>query len=108
MRGIQQVWLAGALLVGLTPTVQGQDTRNMNPVWSPDGKLIAFVSNRDGGPDIYLMDSSGGSVENLTADEGFDLGPSWSHDGRRIAFVSNRGGDNDLYVLTLDAARSRR
>ena len=87
---MNSVWLAGVALLGLPLTINGQGTRIMSPVWSPEGSQIAFVSNRAGDPEIYLMDSSGGPAENLTQDAGLDLGPAWSHDGRRIAFVQSR------------------
>jgi Tol biopolymer transport system component len=48
------------------------------------------------------MDSSGGSLANLTQNESLDLGPAFARDGSRIAFVSNRGGGNDIYVIGRD------
>ena len=55
-----------------------------DPVWSPDGSWIAFVSDRDGQEDIYLMDvngygtgGSGSSPTRLTSDSGRDFSPAW-------------------------------
>ena len=71
------------------------------PSWSPDGKRIVFVSNRDGHVDvirglptdeIYVTDADGGNQQNLTNDPNDDRNPSWSPDGKRIAFVSDRDG----------------
>ena len=53
---------------------------------------IAFMSNRDGNPEIYVMDADGGNPQRLTNNPKNDLSPSWSPDGRRIAFMSNRDG----------------
>jgi TolB protein len=47
-----------------------------SPTWSPDGKWLAFTSNRDGAPNIYVMDLNGGNVNRLTSDGGDR--PSWS------------------------------
>lgn len=60
---------------------------DQDPVWSPDGTQIAFVSNRDRNSDIYIMDSDGSNQKNLTPKNGKeDLEPAWSPDGTKIAF----------------------
>ena len=59
-----------------------------HPSWSPDGKRIAFTSNRISiGGEIYVMDSDGKNVIRLTNGE-WDLNPAWSPDGKRIVFSS--------------------
>jgi Tol biopolymer transport system component len=61
------------------------------PTWSPDSKFIAFVSNRDGNLEIYVMNADGTNQQRLTytsAEEGW---PTWSPDSRFIAFFSNPG-----------------
>jgi TolB protein len=58
-----------------------------DPAWSPDGQQIAFVSERAGGSQIFVMNADGSDVRNLTNDpKRFDSHPAWSPDGRRIAF----------------------
>jgi Tol biopolymer transport system component len=84
-----------------------------SPAWSPDGTRIAFRSNRDGDGDldevgddgdfdIYVMDTDGGNLKQLTDVPGVDYKPTWSPDSSRIAFASNRDGDFDLFIM--DAA----
>jgi len=53
---------------------------------SPDGRTIAFTSQRDGDLDIYLMNTDGSNVRRLTTTVGYDGGPFWSHDGTRIVY----------------------
>ena len=48
------------------------------PSWSPDGKKIAFQSNRDRDSEIYVMNADGSKQERLTNSSGIDLNPSWS------------------------------
>jgi Tol biopolymer transport system component len=62
------------------------------PTFSPDGRTIAYVSDRDGNFEIYLQQISGGPAINLTNDPGDDVQPAFSPDGREIAFVSSRAG----------------
>lgn len=56
------------------------------PAFSPDGKKIAFASNRSGNWDIFVMPIDGGQVTQITSDADAELHPSWSPDGRMIAF----------------------
>src|SRR5262245_21277668 len=74
------------------------------PLWSPDGKHIAFTSNRDGNYAIYVMDPDGNNQRNLTKTSGAKIRvtnnfATWSPDSRRLAFVSNQGGRYDIYVV---------
>ena len=76
-----------------------------NPVWSPDGKRIAFAADRKGDfekIDIYVMDADGGNPQKLTNNRIIDWQPSWSPDGERIAFYSRRDGNSDIYVMDAD------
>jgi Tol biopolymer transport system component len=60
------------------------------PTFSPDGKLIAYVSDRTGNFDIYLKRIDGGPDLQLTTDRADDVQPAFSPDGGEIAFVSGR------------------
>lgn len=70
----------------------------------PKGR-IAFVSDRTGFHDIYVMDAATGAVTDITRNSADDFGPAWSPDGKRIAFVSTRDDANgDIYVMNADGA----
>ncbi len=58
------------------------------PRWSPDGRTVAFLSAREGSPNVYLLTLGGGEPEKLTQAETGVQEFAWSPDGRRIAFVS--------------------
>ena len=77
----------------------------LTPVWSPDGKRIAFVSDRKGNLDnfdIYVMAADGGNQQNLTNNRAWNWHPSWSPDGKRIVFYSNMEGNYEIYVMDAD------
>ena len=70
----------------------------IQPAWSPDGRLIAFTTLRDGILEVYLADSDGGNLRNLTRNEGYDARPAWLPDGR-IAFESDRFGNIEICIV---------
>ena len=74
------------------------------PTWSPDGTRIAFSSERDGNPELYVMNRDGTNDVRLTEQPGNDIVPKWSPDGSKIAFTSERDGDFEVYVMNTDGS----
>ena len=72
---------------------------NYLPVFSPDGKQIAFMSGRDGNPEIYAMNVDGSNLRRLTNTQAGDSSPTWSPSGSQIAFTSDRTGKAQIYVM---------
>jgi Tol biopolymer transport system component len=66
------------------------------------GGRIAFISDRDGNPEIFVIDADGGNQTQLTNNTSDDWEPAWSPDGRRIAFSSDRDGDKEIFVMDAD------
>ncbi|PJF35100.1 MAG: hypothetical protein CUN49_12275 [Candidatus Thermofonsia Clade 1 bacterium] len=60
---------------------------------------IAFVSERNGNPEIYLMEANGSNVRRLTRNNARDDSPVWSPNGQQIAFVSERDRNRELYLM---------
>jgi TolB protein len=75
---------------------------DVSPTWSPDGKSIAFVSDRSGSPQIYVMDRDGARVRRITFNGGYNTSPAWSPDGRWIAYESRVGGQMDIWLVDPD------
>jgi eukaryotic-like serine/threonine-protein kinase len=67
-----------------------------SPTWSPDGKLVAFASNRSGNFEIYVRRVDGGQEINVTDHPAEDIQPAFSPDGRSIAFISTRSARTGL------------
>jgi dipeptidyl aminopeptidase/acylaminoacyl peptidase len=74
---------------GYTKTITGDSSLNHSPAWSPDGEELAFVSDRAGKPQIFLLPVNGGEARQLTnLPNGVGGGPVWSPDGKAIAFTA--------------------
>ena len=87
--------LSGRLISKLT----SGDSIDVSPSYSPDGSQIAFCSNRQGGPQIYTMASSGEPAKRISfTNSNYCTSPAWSPKGDKIAFVCRSGG-NQLFVV---------
>lgn len=73
------------------------------PLYSPDGKRLAFVSNRTGGGDIYVLNLESGDLARLTFDSTFEQLDAWSRDGRWLYFSSTShdiAGMSDIFRVS--------
>jgi dipeptidyl aminopeptidase/acylaminoacyl peptidase len=76
--------------------------------FSPDGRSLVFVSQRDGDYEIFLYDLENGAVRQLTNNTAVDFTPAWSPDGSRIVFSSNRDGDHEIYIMGSEGQDQKR
>ena len=81
---------------------------NYVPVFSPDGKQIAFMSARDGNPEIYVMNADGSNIRRLTNHPAGESSPTWSPSGAQIAFTSDRTGKPQIYLVNVDGSNFQR
>jgi TolB protein len=72
--------------------------------WSPDGKTLAFVGERNSNFDIYAIPKTGGAEKRLTTAEGLDDGPEYSPDGKYIYFNSVRSGHMQIWRMLADGS----
>src|SRR5713226_7541462 len=72
--------------------------------WSPDGKTLAFVGERNGYFDIYTIPAAGGEEKQLTTAKGLDDGPEYSPDGKYIYFISERTGHMQIWRMRADGS----
>jgi Tol biopolymer transport system component len=75
---------------------------NSCPVWSPDGKKIAFISNRTGNFDVFIMDCNGTNQINMSDSTENNYRPSWSPDGSRLAYISRVNGLESIFIINAD------
>lgn len=113
---MKRFWLfvASVLLLAAcqqVPAPQSEPATQSKPITraKTNGK-IAFVTNRDGNYEIYVMNSDGTNPTNLSNNPAYEGGTAWSPDGTKIAFSSDRGGDFprdgdlDIYVMNADSS----
>ena len=80
----------------------------ISAVAPPSKGKIAFVSDRDGNNEIYIMDADGSNQKRLTKNNADDYSPTWSPDGTKIAFSSKRDGNEEIYVMNADGSTQTR
>ena len=73
--------------------------------FSPNGRQIAFTSDRGGSPQIYVIDIEGTNLQRLTFAGSYNASPRWSPRGDKIAYISNQGGDGfQIYLMNPDGS----
>ena len=82
---------------------------DFQPAFSPDGKFIAFSSNRHGSYDCFIIPAQGGKAKRLTSDSANDIVCGWAPDSKSVLFSSNRGlgypGFSNLYTVSIDGGQ---
>jgi TolB protein len=90
-----------------TPANGSPQRQNYLPIYSPDGSRIAFTSNRDGNPEIYVMNRDGSNLRRMTNNPAIDVTPTWSPTGNQLAWVSDRTGTPHIYIMNADGTGQR-
>ncbi len=82
---------------------------DLSPTWSPNGSLIAFVSDRSGTPQVYLLDGpeSDSNRPVRVSNGAYCTSPAFSPDGRYIAYAGRRSGTFDIFIVDLEAGSGK-
>jgi TolB protein len=81
---------------------------NILPAWSPDGRSLAYTSYRQGSPAIFVARIFEGRSDNITKGDGQAFAPSFSPDGKQIAYASNKTGNMEIWVANADGTNAHR
>jgi len=105
------IWVVEAI-GGVARPVTMHEKHDMMPIFSPDGRKIAFSSNRHGNYDVFVVSVQGGRPTRLTFDSADDYASGWSPDGKYILFSSSRSTsfpfNYELYKVSVDGGRAER
>jgi tricorn protease len=105
------VWIVSSA-GGVARPVTMHERHDTNPIFSPDGKRLAFSSNRHGNYDVFVVPVEGGRPTRLTYDSADDHPTGWSPDGKEVLFASNRGVDfptrTELYSVAATGGAPRK
>jgi TolB protein len=83
---------------GVKQITQNQSI-NVSPAWSPDGRRIAFTSYLKRNPDLYFIDLDGRNLQRFSYAPGLNVSPSWSPDGKQIALMMGMEGKSEIVVM---------
>jgi eukaryotic-like serine/threonine-protein kinase len=107
----QQATRSGLLELGrdarMTRWISHSNSPDRQPVYSPDGKRIAFSSNRDGRMNLWQIALDTGTVTRLTEGDATDFDPAFSPDGKHLIFSSDRSGHFEIYMANADGSGVR-
>jgi serine/threonine-protein kinase len=82
-------------------------SKNLQPAWSPDGREIAFSSNRDGDFELYIIRVDGTNLRQITFNEVDDYAPRWSPDGRALVYHVQEASNSDIYAIDSQGRQTR-
>ena len=105
--GGSQVYLMDANAPGAEPRRLAASTSiDTEPTFTADGKMVYFVSDRGGSPQIYRVPLAGGNPERVTFSGTYNISPALSPDGRWLAYISRVNGAFKLHVMDLASGQS--
>ncbi len=105
------IWIVEAI-GGVARPVTMHEAHDYAPVFSPDGRALAFSSNRHGSYDVFVVSTVGGKPKRLTFDSGHDVVTGWTPDGKNVVFTSTRSteypGQPEVYTVPVEGGAEKR
>jgi TolB protein len=107
-RGAKEILMADYDGVGATPVTRNGSI-NLMPMWSPDGRSLAYTSFSQGYPDLYrAFPFERRQPQTLAAFDGINSSPAFSPDGKSVAMTLSKDGNPEIYILTLATGTFKR
>jgi Tol biopolymer transport system component len=112
-------WASPGFATKFSPLLADPKFRETDPVPSPDGKWLAFQSNRSGSSQIWIMSTQGGQLRQLTAEPESSqmagspriatrvMTPNWAPDGKSLVYISTRSGPYSIYSIPFEGGESK-
>ena len=94
--------IAGAVPAGEPQRLNDERAESSNPVYSPDGRWIAYQRREGADGNIWILPATGGVPRAATKGPGVRFHPSWSPDGSQLAYVSDSDGRSELLVVAIE------
>ena len=104
----RNVWRLKVGSHGRMERLIASDRQDLHAVYSPDGKRVAFLSDRGGTQQVWVADSDGTNAVSLTTDAVMPAAPRWSPDGKWVAFAARPGGNVDIYATPASGGAVKR
>lgn len=105
------IWIVDAI-GGVARPVTMHEAHDIAPCFSPDGRSIAFSSNRHGSYDVFVVSALGGRPKRLTFDSGNEAVTGWTPDGKAVLYSASRGDEfptrADMYKIDVSGGREQR
>jgi Tol biopolymer transport system component len=97
------IWVIDWQRAGVAARLTMDPADDINPIWAPDGKHIAFTSYRKGNADIYVIENGSGVGKEIPLLESAidEIVEDWSKDGKYIAYLTGQDNFRDIYALPL-------
>lgn len=107
-KGSKNIWLADRSGANVRQLTTWENSDQVDPDWTPDGKRIVFASTRNAAVfNIWIISVDGTSFMPLTANAGANRQPRVSPDGTEIVFTSNRTGKRELWLMAIDGTNQK-
>lgn len=105
---INQLFILTLIVLSCQNQESGEVPQSTHPVWSPDGRKIAFINNLGGVEannaidfEVFTMNADGSNLIQHTFNDAFEADISWSGDGLKLAIKSYRDGNDEVYIIDL-------
>lgn len=103
---MSQIYVMNADGTNPVQRTSGVDNRHYQPVWSPDGRRLAFGVSEGDGYAIYTMNADGSDLRQVVPSSPNAWGPVWSPDGTTLAFSAGSGQNREIYTIAADGTNA--